>query len=834
MAELLARGVALHRQGELGQARVVYQQVLDRQPDHHDALHFMGVIALQSKQPDLAAALIGKAIEINPEQAAAHASLGNALKDLRRFEEAVASYDMAIAIDPANAEVHFNRGNALKKLKRLDEAIGSYDRAIAARPGHAKAHANRGAVLNELKRTEEAIASYDRAIAIRPDHAGAHFNRGNALKDLSRMVEAVASYDRAIALKPGNAETYCNRGNALMGLNRLEEAISDYEKALAARPEFGEACSNLGSALIQLNRVDEAIARYDQAIKIKPGHANAYWNKSLALLLQGNFKDGWELYEWRWKNENSQLKPRNFPQPLWLGQESLKEKTILLHGEQGLGDSIQFCRYATMVKASGARVLLEAPKALTGLMRKLAGVDELIEKGKPLPAFDYHCPLLSLPLAFKTDSNSIPSSTSYLSSDSDRRSEWSRKLGVTKKIRVGLAWSGRKTHKNDHNRSLALDEMLRYLPAQFEYISLQKEVRESDWATLRTSNIRHFGAQISDFTDTAALCDLMDIVISVDTSVAHLAGALGKPTWVLLPHVPDWRWMLEREDSPWYPSMDLFRQDGTRHWAPVLERVAIKLRQKFAGQPTPARPPNPAVKVIHVDGHRERRDAFVSRNEHLCFDFIEGVDGKSLPAEVLSDELLFENPPPVWSRGAYGCALSHLKMWNWAIEKNCPVTIAEDDAIFRFDFVTESEKVISKLPADWDLILWGWNFDSILSVNVLPGVSPTVMLFDQASLRKNTEIFQGQDTSSNPVRLDKCFGIPAYSISPTGAEKFKSLCFPIARFQIHFPVLNRKISNTGIDIAMNRIYSKTNSFVSFPPLVITKNEHAISTIQNAA
>ena len=335
--------------------------------------------------------------------------------------------------------------------------------------------------------------------------------------------------------------------------------------------------------LKELKQLDAALTSYDIAIELKRDYAEAYWNKSLALLLQGEFIKGFNEYEWRWKNENIKkiAGERSFTQPLWVGNESLANKTILLWSEQGLGDSIQFCRYAKLVKSLGAKVLLDVPKPLVALLDELEGVDLLIEKGKPLPNFDFQCPLMSLPLAFKTDLNSIPNPTDYLKNIAEKVEVWSKRVGEKSNPRIGLVWSGSTGHKNDHNRSLTLTDVIKHLPPNFEYVSLQKEVREADKDVLSNSAIKHYGDQLVDFADTAALCDLMDIVISVDTSVAHLAGALGKTTWILLPYVPDWRWLLDRDDSPWYASAKLYRQGEDRQYAPVLERIANDLMKEF-------------------------------------------------------------------------------------------------------------------------------------------------------------------------------------------------------------------------------------------------------------
>src|SRR5712671_2977116 len=637
----LEQAIALHQQGHLVRAKAAYENILKAQPEHFDALHLLGVIAIQTNQHRLAVDLIGRAIAINPNDAAffsnrgvafqelkllddavasydkaiairpgdadVYSNRGNVLQELRQLEAAVASYDKAIAVKPDYAEAHNNRGNALQGLRQLEAAVASFDRAIAVKPDYAEAHYNRGTVLQELKQLEAAVASYDKAIVIRPDDADVHTNRGNALQELKRLEAAVASYDNALAIKPDYAEAYSNRGNALQKLKQLDAAVASYDKAVAIKPDFAEAYSNRGVAMQDLkqleaaiasfdkavalkpdyaeaysnrgvalqqhNQIDAALASYDKAVAINPDYAQAYLNKGMALLLKGNIEQGFELYEWRWKIEESRKDHRNFMQPLWLGQEALQNKTILLYSEQGLGDTIQFCRYTKLVADRGANVVLEVPKPLLGLLQGLAGVSEVVEMGLPLPAFDFHCPLLSLPLAYKTTLDTIPNPVAYLQSSRDKFEFWAQKLGEKTTTRVGLVWSGSTSNKHYHDRSLDLELLLPHLPGKYDYICLQKELREVDRVPLRSSTIRFFGDELYDFTDTAALCDLMDVVISIDTSVAHLSGALGKATWVLLPYPPDWRWLLDRDDSPWYPSVRLYRQNSEMTWNSVFESV---------------------------------------------------------------------------------------------------------------------------------------------------------------------------------------------------------------------------------------------------------------------
>ncbi len=466
------------------------------------------------------------------------------------------------------------------QTKQYQTALCLLERALKNCPS-ADAYSNRGIVLHELRQLEAAVASYDQAIALQPDNAEAYSNRGNSLKELGQLEAAVASYDRAIALQPTVATIHYNRGNVLRELGQLEAAVASYDRAIALRPSYAEAYSNRGMVFRELGQLEAAVASYDQAIALRPDVADDYWNKSFALLLGGDLVEGWKLYEWRWAADKMKTQKRNFPQPLWLGKESLAGKTILLHSEQGLGDTIQFCRYAQFVTDLGAQVILEAPKPLVGVLKHLSGVSEVVVEGSPLPAFEYHCPLLSLPLAFKTTVDSIPCPTPYLRAEPGKLAYWTSKLGEKRAPRVGLVWSGRPEHTNDRNRSIGLAALLQHLPARFEYVSLQKEVRDSDRLALESGpHVLHVGNELDDFTNTAALCALMDVIISVDTSVAHLSGALGKPTWVLLPFSPDWRWMLNREDSPWYPSVRLYRQPRVGDWDSVLKNVKVQLTEQ--------------------------------------------------------------------------------------------------------------------------------------------------------------------------------------------------------------------------------------------------------------
>jgi tetratricopeptide (TPR) repeat protein len=538
------QAIASHQAGQFAQAQAAYEDILKVQPRHFDALHLLGALA---------------------SQAGAH-------------QQAVDFMSRAIAIHPHNPSFYSNRGVSLQELRQLEAAVASYDQAIRLKPDYALAYFNRGVSLHALGQLDAAVASYDHAVAIKPDYAEAYFSRGNTLKELKQPDAAVASYDQAIGLDPNYAEAYSNRGLSLQESGQLDAAIASYDRAISLNAHYAEAYYNRGNALKECNRLDQAAASYDNAIRLKPDYSDAYCNKSLGLLLDGNFAEGWDLYEWRWTKDKTQIEKRHFPQALWHGQESLHQKTILLHSEQGLGDTIQFARYAKLVANLGARVVLEVQAPLVDLFKGMPGVSALAIKGEPLPEFDCHCPLLSLPMVFKTALATIPNTDKYLAPDPQKLAYWASKLGEKTKPRVGLVWSGNADHQNDRNRSVLLADLMRHLPSERQYVSLQKEVRVVDRQALEgNGNILHFGDELADFTDTAALCGLMDLVISVDTSVAHLSGALGVATWVLLSFSPDWRWLLERDDSPWYPSAKLYRQPRIGAWEEVFLKVGADL-----------------------------------------------------------------------------------------------------------------------------------------------------------------------------------------------------------------------------------------------------------------
>ncbi len=433
---------------------------------------------------------------------------------------------------------------------------------------------------------ERAIRLYGQAIAVDPLHAEAYYKRGNALKNYGSLNAAILSYTQAIERKPDYAYAYCNRGVVQQALGLTVEALASYEHAIALEPFDAIAHYNRGLVLQDCARWHDALQSYDRAISINPEYADAQYNRSLALLFRGDFERGWRSYEWRWKVA-ARLgigELRNFTQPLWLGEESIAGKRLLLHSEAGLGDTLQFCRYAALAAGRDATVYLEVQTSLVGLLDHLEGVSRVMAKGSALPAFDYHCPLMSLPLAFETTLKSVPAIPQYLRCDEEKTARWLTRLPEPRRPRIGLTWSGNPNNPIDQRRSIPLADWAAQLPSEFDYFCLQRDVREADRAVLVSSpSIRFFNEDDLDFVNTAALCECMDIVLSVDTSLAHLSASLGKRTWILLPFTPDWRWMQDRDDSPWYPAAKLYRQKSSGNWNEVFARVAADLRREFIG-----------------------------------------------------------------------------------------------------------------------------------------------------------------------------------------------------------------------------------------------------------
>jgi tetratricopeptide (TPR) repeat protein len=579
------RGNAHKDAGEPQAALESYNRAIELNPGYAHALCNRGVVLASLRRLDEALASYDLALALDPRDAITHYNRGVLLQEQKDWNSALRSYELAIQFDPGRFHAHFNRGLVQRELQHWDAALASFDKAIDINSAVAAPHFNRGVMLQQRGHFNDALQSYDKAIALDPALAQAFFKSGSVYQELKDPDQALASYDRAISINKDYAEAWLNRGTVLFEQNRPDEALASFDEAIRLRGNYAEAWYSRASALIITHQLDAALESYDRAIALKPDFAEAQYNRSLALLQAGDYAAGWLAYEWRWKNA-AKLRlgnPRVFRQPLWLGQENLRGKRILIYCEQGLGDTLQYCRYVKLVAELGAEVIFEVQAPLVSLLARLPGVSRVFAAGGLLPDFDYQCPLLSLPLSFKTTLQSVPAATPYLYADAERIALWQARLGIRARPRVGLVFTGSAAYGNDQNRSIPLSEWAARLPRDFDYVSLQKEYRDYDLATLAENPwIASFAAEQKDFSDAAALVEAMDLVISVDTAVAHLAGALGKPTWRLLPVSSDWRWMLHREDSPWYPTMRLYRQTTAGDWSTVFERVAADLRGEFS------------------------------------------------------------------------------------------------------------------------------------------------------------------------------------------------------------------------------------------------------------
>jgi tetratricopeptide (TPR) repeat protein len=567
----------VQRQGNASAAEQLYRAVLGRNPDHSGALHQLSLLCLGRDEFDEAARLLRRSIAREPNVAGAHNNLGIALTRLDRPAEAVAHFQKAIELEPSRAETWYSLGRAQQVLGRFAEARECYERATALRPDYVEAN-DALAVLLAPSDPEQALACFRRAIAARPGYADGHNNMGILLHALGRHEEAVASYRQALALKPDHADAHNNLGLSLRDLNRHEESLRCFELAQA----------------------------------IEPGHVDAHVNEALVRLALGDYAAGWKEYVWRLHTANFSKGKKRPAQPLWLHQWDISGKTILLHGEQGLGDTIQFARFVPRVAALGAKVILAVQRPLTALMASLQGVSVIRGQGDPVPPFDAFCPLPSLPLAFKTTLEAIPADVPYLSVPADRLVKWRPVLdgladipakwtpvrqqehapdeesrvrsdsnGTERALRprVGLMWTRGAASPQDR-RSLPLRLLLPLLELRdIQFVALQKELPDGEAALLQSTGVPSFlGERLADLADTAAIIAMLDLVITIDTSIAHVAGALGKPTWVLLPFSADWRWLRDRSDSPWYPTARLFRQPAPGDWENVVRQVAKALQ----------------------------------------------------------------------------------------------------------------------------------------------------------------------------------------------------------------------------------------------------------------
>ena len=538
IAQTLQEAVGLHQQGRLRDAEKLYTRALKAAPDNFDALHLLGLIKAQSSQMGEAYRLMSAALKVNPGAPDALINIANVLHGLKRDTEALECLDKALAIRPGDLEALLYRANALNALNRQQEALACFDAVLARDPRRAEARLNRGSVLATMGRHAQALSDFDAVLAQAPNHIEALYNRATALLELNRQAEALTAFDHALSQAPKHMRAWNNRGRALQSLNRHDDAVASFEKAIAFDKDYADAHSNL----------------------------------ALSLLTLGDLRRGFAEYEWRWKRAGMPDARRGYRGRLWLGEFPLGQRTILLSAEQGLGDTIQFVRYAPLLARGGATVVLEVQPELKTLLGAVDGIASCHARGETLPAYDVYCPLGSLPLALKTEPATIPADIPYLRADDAHIAKWRTAVEALPGKRVALAWAGHARHPNDRNRSLAL----KLLEPLFgidgvSFISIQRELRDDDAALLaQHANVTHLGGGLADMADTAAVAALADLTIAVDTSVVHLAGAMGRDVWVLLPFFPDWRWTLTGTHSPWYPQARLFRQPAPGDWPSVI------------------------------------------------------------------------------------------------------------------------------------------------------------------------------------------------------------------------------------------------------------------------
>jgi len=617
-------------QGEYERAAALCKSVIKESGASSEAYYLLGLVFSKTSRLEEAIAALSKAIvevdidaDIFHRRACCFFQLGS-------LNEALADFTRAICIDSSNARYYNDRGVALKRVKRLSQALQDFIQATVLDPCFAIAFYNLGNAYRELGRLEQAIHSFDRSIQLDPSHTESHHNRALALEDCHRFDEALAAYDNVLKIKsthrdalinsgvilarsqlyeearqrfnsvcsnyPDFAPALNNLGNLMRSMGNDRASLAYFSEAIRVNSRYVEAMNNRGNALASLGRFAEAHRDYDEAIRCSPSYSEAHWNKGLTLLLQGNFRDGWPLYEWRWKRVGhvTTLKPRNAQ--LWLGQAPLSGRSLLVQSEQGFGDTIQFSRFVRQLRELGAKVVMQVPDALLSLLKRSIPADSVIGmKSEPLD-IDFFCPMMSLPLALEISLETIPTEVPYITADSDRVNYWSSRLGPSVKPRIGLVWQGGHRPKQpelwitNQRRNIPLERLVKALGnLPVDFFSLQKQEKgQSAYITADPfdsfgENFYDFSSELTDFDDTAALIHQLDLVISVDTAVAHLAAAMGKPTWILNRFDTCWRWLLERSDSPWYPTVRLFRQGADRDWSVVLQRVGTALNQ-FADQ----------------------------------------------------------------------------------------------------------------------------------------------------------------------------------------------------------------------------------------------------------
>lgn len=610
LRDILANARSAYQKDDLKRAEEILRQVVEAEPGLATAWHLRGLIARRKEDHVRAGEYFAAAAARSPDTALYCRDFGVSLATQGRKHEALEILERAMALGPEDAATHFHIGNVLLGLGRPRDAVSFYQRAVELEPESPESHNNLAAALRDCGQTAQSIAAAEAALSIRPDYSEALNNLALALCDVRRYPQAIERFEAALSLDPGNPEVLNNAGVALHADGRLGEAEQRLRAALAIRPGWGEAALNLGNllrqqsrleeavelyrdalaadpmdiksygnlglALLNLNKPREAISIYEKALSLAPDNADIRMSLGIAQLMLGEYAPGWENYERRWQAMSFTARKRSFESPLWDGGSSAGQR-ILVHAEQGFGDTLQFCRYVPLLAAQGASVIFECQRPLMRLCESLEGVVELIPRGAALPRSDAHIPLLSLPRIFSTTLATIPANGPYLRPPDDTARAWRERI-ETDDFKIGLVWTGDPKRQDDILRSCPKAALAPILSVPgVRFFSLQ--VGDSPDATM--PNVTDLGSSVADFADTAGALSALDLTITVDTAVAHLAGALGRPVWVMLGVHADWRYLMDREDSPWYPTMRLFRQDRRGDWTGLAARVAASLRQRL-------------------------------------------------------------------------------------------------------------------------------------------------------------------------------------------------------------------------------------------------------------
>ena len=585
-------GVGLDAAGRKQSALQCFDRAVALNPGHGHAHHNRAMLLAGSGHPTEALASYDSALALQPDNAAAHNNRGSLLHSLGRYGEAVTAFDRALALRPSLAQTWHNRGLALSMLGQRAEALRSFDRALEIEPGNAPTLFQRGKMQVALGQHAEALASYDRALERAPEDFQTLLHRAEALQLLDRHAEAIADLDRAATIDPGSWVVHNNRGVALDRLSRESEALASFMRAIALDGSVAKPHTNAGNVLKALRRYSEAAFSFDRALTIDPQDAVATWSQAHLKLALGDFRGGWPLYDARFRVDTLRAQARKMREPRWRGVEPLAGRTLLVYAEEGLGDTILFCRYVAELESRGATVVFEVQPALKRLLGTLAFGGRLIARGEAIGAIDFETPLLSVPAALGAELATVPQTVPYLAAEPERLKHWAPRLAGLAPFKVGIAWQGnveaeRRVASRPRSAPLAAFSALAAVPG-VDLVSLQKGSGRDQLANVGFSaRITDFGEEFDSgtdaFIDTAAVMMHLDLIVTSDTSIAHLAGALGRPVWVVLSETPDWRWFVEREDSPWYPTMRLFRMPIGGTWSALLQTVATALQSTAGG-----------------------------------------------------------------------------------------------------------------------------------------------------------------------------------------------------------------------------------------------------------